>query len=289
MFRHLAVAAGVLCLGITAASAADLAQPGPAPVPYYKAPVAPVWSWSGFYVGGDVGAKWGDNKWTATSLRDPPGAIGGTQLPIDSTSPADYNTVAARFGAYAGYNWQFARTWVAGIEGDYGYSNQSVHQAGFPGCAAAGCVTGFTYAPDGPAGGDSTSLKERWDASARVRLGYLVTPDVLLYGTGGAAWQSMQATGNCGPVASSFYCNGNSQPNPSTATVSKTLTGWTVGAGTEWHAWGNWLVRAEYRFADFGTWTGVLPLGATDLGSNTYRFQVSTQTHIATVGLAYKF
>jgi outer membrane immunogenic protein len=245
------------------------------------------WSWTGFYVGGDVGAKWTDSTWTATSLRDPPVPAG--QLPIDGTSPTGFNSVAARFGGYAGYNWQFARTWVAGLEGDYGYSNTTTTKAGFPGCSVAGCVAGFTYVPGGPAGGDTTSTTTRWDASARARVGYLFTPDLLIYGTGGVAWQNMQAAGNCGPFASSFYCNGAPQPNPSNITQTATLTGWTAGAGAEWHAWGNWLLRGEYRFADFGTWTSVFPFGTTGAGSNTYRFQLKVQTQIASVGLAYKF
>jgi outer membrane immunogenic protein len=279
-----------LCIGFgAAASAADLG-PAPAPAPVYtKAPVMAPFSWTGFYVGGDVGAKWTEPTWTATSLRDPPGPIGGTQLPIDPTSPSNYNSVAARFGGYAGYNWQFARTWVTGLEGDFGYSDKTTNKVGFPGCAAAGCVTGLSYVPGGPAGGDTTSATARWDASARARLGYLFTPDLLLYGTGGVAWQNMQATGNCGPVASSFYCNGGGQPIPSSVTQTRTLTGWTAGAGAEWHVFGNWLLRGEYRFADFGTWTSVFPFGATGSGDNTYRFQLKTQTQIATVGLAYKF
>ena len=249
------------------------------------------WSWSGFYVGGDVGAKWGDSKWTATSLRDPPGPIGGTSLPIDGTSPTTFNTTGARVGAYLGYNWQFAPRWLAGIEGDYGYSNRTRSNVGFPGCGeAGGCTAGFSVTPNGlPLGGDLTSVNMRWDASARGRLGYLATPDLLLYGTAGAAWQNMQATGQCGGFAASSYCNGPPQPAPSAITQSKTLLGWTVGAGAEWHAWGNWLLRGEYRFADFGTWNTVFPFGATTAGDNTYRFQLKTETHIATVGLAYKF
>jgi outer membrane immunogenic protein len=276
-----------LSVGLSAAvSAADL-TPEPAPI-YTKAPLIPLWSWTGFYVGGDVGAKWGDDKWTAASLRDSPTPI---SLPIDGTSPTTFNTTAARVGAYAGYNWQFAPRWITGVEGDYGYSNKTRSNIGFPGCEeAGGCTVGFVVTPNGlPLGGDLTSVDLRWDASARARLGYLVTPDLLLYGTGGAAWQNIQVTGTCGGFAASPYCNGPPQPNLSSITQGATRTGWTVGAGVEWHAWGNWLLRGEYRFADFGTWNSVFPFGTTPASNNTYRFQVQTETHIATVGLAYKF
>jgi len=84
------------------AQAADL-------VPLYKAPPPVYPSWTGFYVGGELGGKWADGTWTATSLRDPPGippAV-GVVLPIDASSPTDYRAGSLRFGGYVGYNWQF--------------------------------------------------------------------------------------------------------------------------------------------------------------------------------------
>jgi outer membrane immunogenic protein len=216
---------------------------------------------------------------------------GGTQRPIDGSSPRSFNLTSARVGGYAGYNWQFAPRWISGIEGDYGYSNKTQNNFGFPGCEpSGGCVTGLVSIPNGlPFGGDTTAITMRWDASIRGRMGYLATPDLLLYGTGGVAWQNVQATGTCAPFANSAYCNGGPQPNPSSITQTANLIGWTIGAGAEWHAWGNWLLRGEYRFSDFGTWTTLFPFGATTTGDNTYRFQLKTHTNIATLGLAYKF
>jgi outer membrane immunogenic protein len=264
-------------------SAADLPYKAPAYVP----PLPLAYSWTGFYVGGEVGAKWGRDEWTATSLADT--AIGGVRSPIDSSSPRNYDSTAARFGVFAGYNWQFAPRWVAGIEGDWAYANKTTTEVGFPGCTNAVCTVGFVSVPNGqPAGGDLTSFKMRWDASVRGRLGFLATPDLLLYGTGGVAWQNVEVSGACGPWPSSFQCNGPPQPVPSFVSQTNTLTGWTVGAGAEWHAWGNWLLRGEYRYANFGTSSYVFPFGTT-VTNNTYRFDVHNQTHIATFGLAYKF
>ena len=95
-----------------------------------------------------------------------------------------------------------------------------------------------------------------WDASVRGRLGYLVTPDTLIYGTGGVAFQNIEAFGQCGSLISSALCfttTGQTAPSPG-ITQSTTLVGWTIGAGVEAHLWGNWLLRAEYRYADFGAW-----------------------------------
>jgi outer membrane immunogenic protein len=255
---------------------------------------ASVWTWSGFYIGGDVGGKWMDNPWTATSLRDPPGPLlGGVQLPIDGTSPRNYDGQSARLGGYLGYNWQFSPLWVVGVEADAAWADsRNSAQGGFPGCSpsgALGCVAGFTYGLGGPFGGDNTRVDMRWDASMRGRLGFLVTPDLMLYGTSGVAWQNIEVTGNCGPWPTSFYCNGPPQPTPSSITQTATLVGWTAGFGVEAHVTAGWLLRAEYRYANFGTWNSVFAFGQTTTGDNTYRFQLHPTTNIVTAGVAYKF
>ena len=75
-----------------------------------------------------------------------------------------------------------------------------------------------------------------------------------------------------------------------TQTNKKTLTGWTVGGGLE-KMYGNWILRGEYRYSQFGDLDGVLPFGAPGVtpGSDTLRYKLSVQTHIGMVGLAYKF
>jgi outer membrane immunogenic protein len=276
----------------TPAFAADMAVKAPLAAPQ------PVWSWTGFYVGGDIGAKWMHDKWTATSLFD-----GGSPAPgfvataIDSSSPRGYDMSGFRGGGYLGYNWQFSPTWVGGIEGDAAWANDSQRQAGFPGCAAGAapgftCVIGAVAVPNGLAfGGDTTSVKMLWDASARARLGYLVNPDLLLYATGGVAFQRIEVFGQCGPYFNAALCftNGGNIFAPG-ITASTTLTGWTVGGGLEHHFNGNWLLRVEYRYADFGSWSTSFrfvppPAG----GNNNYRFSNSVNTSIFKLGLAYKF
>jgi outer membrane immunogenic protein len=155
-------------------------------------------------------------------------------------------------------------------------------------------VIGAVAIPNGATfGGDTTSVKMLWDASARARLGYLIGPDSLLYATGGAAFQRIEVFGQCGPFFSSALCftNGDNVVAPG-ITQSRTLVGWTVGAGFEQHIVGNWLLRAEYRYADFGTWNTsfafVPPPGVLG-GNNTYRFSNAVYTNIFKLGIGYKF
>jgi outer membrane immunogenic protein len=67
------------------------------------------------------------------------------------------------------------------------------------------------------------------------------------------------------------------------STVTK--TGWTVGGGVETMLWCNWIARAQYRYADFGTVSNRLP-PAPNAG---WHASVKVQTHTAVLGLAYKF
>jgi opacity protein-like surface antigen len=87
------------------AAAADMA-------PYNKAPLpAPVFSWTGFYVGADVGGVW--------SSQDVSSACGGCgQAPTAGSFSANGFTG----GLYSGYNWQVAPQWVIGVEGDWNWA-----------------------------------------------------------------------------------------------------------------------------------------------------------------------
>ena len=82
-----------------------------------------------------------------------------------------------------------------------------------------------------------------WLSTVRGRIGYLVTPAMLLYFTGGAAWAGASyAGGDAAPVgggyatAVSFY-----QPQ----------FGYVLGGGVEFATWDRWLLRGEYLFHRF--------------------------------------
>jgi len=104
----LAVAAIGAIMGVSAASAADMAAR-----PYTKAPVMavdPAYDWSGFYIGGHVGYLWGKTRVVDDGVLTEPGA------PTDGVVG----------GVLAGYNWQSGPL-VLGIEGDIGWTNAVGH------------------------------------------------------------------------------------------------------------------------------------------------------------------
>ncbi len=270
---------------------------------FYKAAPAPVASWSGLYLGAGVGTRSSivdgsvPNAFTSDGVR--PG-VNWTGLPTcgPGTAPCPggelFDNTAFRLSPYLGYNWQVAPQWLVGLEGDWGWANasRSLNGVWYPG----GSPNFFQGQGD-----TSFSVKTTWDASIRARLGFLVTPTFLVYGAGGPAWLHVQQTSTCPTFAPSNFCgSGVAQPQlpldnftPASITDSTTRLGWTVGAGAEMMLWGNWIVRAEYRYAGFGTWTNtdVRPCGFAPCahGSLTVTDSLRLQTHLATAGLAYKF
>src|SRR5262249_11821907 len=112
------------------------------------------------------------------------------------------NDTAFRFSPYVGINWQLAPQWLIGIEGDVGIASKTKTLVGtfYPGLFNVGVA------------GDTFSIRTTWDASARARLGYLVTPSVLVYATGGGAWLHLEATSRCTPIPGVFPAVGTCTP-----------------------------------------------------------------------------
>jgi outer membrane immunogenic protein len=117
------------------------------PVPIY----APVFTWTGFYVGGHVGWGWSDVDWSY----------------VDVGTNSDHSGDGFLGGVQVGYNWQKGSL-VLGVEGDVSWADIS----GSDDCANPA----FTCQHD-----------LNWLASIRARAG-LAANSTLFYVTGGVAW-----------------------------------------------------------------------------------------------------
>lgn len=147
-------ALSALLVGLSVgAQAADL---GPAPAPIYKAPpvAPPPFSWTGFYLGGNVGVGWNDGSVSDTLLGE--------------TWSANNNATFVG-GGQVGANYQFGGGFVVGVEGDFDWFANNNNSVTVLGTTVQGSNNG------------------RWLTTLTGRLGYAVDR-VLFYGKGGAAW-----------------------------------------------------------------------------------------------------
>jgi outer membrane immunogenic protein len=264
MRRAVSLGIGALALaGMTvSASAADIARP------VTKAPVmAPpvVYNWSGFYIGGHLGGKWGDHDGDIfldqVVVFPPLGAL--------AFGTGGDNGVGFIGGGQIGFNWQTG-AWVFGIEGDFSATDLERTFV----CCGPLVPPGF-FLP-----GDVFSVRNDWQASIRGRLGY-AWDRFMIYGTGGVAFANLEA---------SVVIQGFGAIPGLVASASETLTGWTAGVGFEFGLWDNWSLGAEYRFSSFDA--GDFRHGNlffTPLLSAPLRSSFDLETHEVTARLNYRF
>jgi outer membrane immunogenic protein len=265
--------------GISAASAADLAAR-----PYTKAPVMidPVYSWTGFYVGGNAGYSWGRSRTDVSYFNTATGAP--IVPPVGSILSNSFGMNGGIAGGQAGYNWQTG-SWVLGLEADIQWSGERGSSAfNCAGTVAGGvCLPGLTFLPAGATGTNlAVSESLEWFGTVRGRAGFLATPSVLLYGTGGLAYGSVKSTG----VLTGFNPNGGALAFVGSNT--DTRVGWTVGAGVEGMITANWSAKLEYLYMDLGRFNaGAFSLAPGSLiGVNaTSRFT----DNILRAGVNYRF
>ncbi len=213
----LAAIAGARC-----AAAADL-PPRPMTVAPIVAPVC--CEWAGFYLGIHGGAGFGQTSFDPAFVSSSPELL--------QFVPPNARPTGAVFGGQAGYNWQWARL-VGGLEADFSWTDMNTSSDfALPEGALNGEFDGFKF-------GRSVRIEDL--ASLRVRLGYLIYPCLLFYGTaGGALGNSRLSTGQVEPESVGV-----------SATSTTTMFGWVAGAGLEWQFWPHWLLRGEWLHYDFG-------------------------------------
>jgi outer membrane immunogenic protein len=251
---------------IGGALAADLPRKSVAPV--FVA--TPAFSWTGFYAGLAGGAQISDNKWITTGVAINPAGLLGAPALNSNGNPSSFDKTGFQGSAFVGYNYQINQSFVAGLEADIGGAfggKKSIN--GIPGPFIGAYPVGTT---------DAITAELGLNGSLRGRLGFLVTPTVMLYATGGAAIQQAKYGVSC--VGGVAWCIASRSE-----TISSTRVGWTLGAGAEAQLFGNWLGRVEYRYADLGNKTvNFFPATFDALGVRT-----SLKTHTVQAGIAYKF
>jgi outer membrane immunogenic protein len=242
---------------------------------------APIFNWTGFYIGVNAGYGWGDTSFSLV------GANAEGQNFIDAFGglarrSSSFDTSGAVFGGQIGYNWQFASQWVAGIEADINYSRVNGRDS---------------YTTTFGAGIDRIDARRSldWFGTVRARLGFLATERLLVFataglaygrGTAGASFTDVSGT-NSGVGGTSCLANSTCFAG----SRARTSAGWTGGGGFEYAVSSNWTVKVEYLYVNLGDQTVLLPTvlpGGTGPGALLARFDDSA-THIVRAGINYKF
>jgi outer membrane immunogenic protein len=254
--------AAIASLLTTSALAADLA-----PRAYTKAPppLVAVYDWTGFYIGGNVGYSWGRSS-TTQAFSD---SVTGTVL---SAAPTKFDLNGVIGGGQIGYNWQLPSPWLIGLEADLqgsgikGSDSQTRSPAFFDATS-----TGVTKSID-------------WFGTVRGRVGFLVTPQWLLYGTGGLAYGETKSSFTTTDLAFGCIPNATLCANGASSGIR---AGWTAGAGAEAMLAPNWSVKVEYLYVDLGGRSMNIP--AFTLPAIVFSASTPFREQIARVGLNYHF
>jgi outer membrane immunogenic protein len=186
--------------------------------PVYKAPVAALWTWTGFYVGANAGYSAGKFD-TDTLFSD-----AGFGTPLFAPGPSSSKVKGGIGGAQVGYNLQ-AGMWLAGVETDIQFSIRRV--SAITQCPGAICNPSIT-AFDAPVTLTSNQNLD-WFGTVRGRLGAVVTPGSIAYVTGGLAVGAIAQSGTISGFA--FDANGNPFPAPMDFISRTTKTALTIGGG----------------------------------------------------------
>lgn len=233
-----------LFLGVLLATLTPAWADGPISPPAPKG--AALLNWTGFYLGGNVGANWGDYHFGESSLdvRVPtpntlfsdkvgpnaPSAV--VTIPVDAFSEKTGGEFIG--GGQIGYNYQFG-SFVIGFEGDFDGTTLSAEKS-------------FDVQSTDPILGNVTlsamrSASTSWMTSGRARFGFAWNR-FLFYGTGGVAVTELSVDGTNTFTPGAFTQSASDQA---------VVVGWTGGGGAEFAVSDAVSVGVEYRRSDFGS------------------------------------
>jgi outer membrane immunogenic protein len=207
-------------------------------------------TWTGCYVGANVGYGWAPTQWNDNGIEfvahGANGAVGGGQIGCDYQSGP----------------------WVFGVQG-------MLNAAGMKGSSAN------LFLDPGGAVIDSTNVSAF--ATLTGRFGYAVEPSTLLYMKGGAAWVRSSFRECCEPTV--VILDSLGPLNDGIADVTR--TGWTIGAGLERMFAPNWSAFVEYNFIGLGT--SAVTFSPINGAPGPFIYRIDQNVHAVLLGLNYRF
>jgi outer membrane immunogenic protein len=257
----------VLCGFASPAVAADI----PVLPSYQPALVRPLYSWTGCYVGVNIGGGASPHTFVDTA---------GTFAAVGA-SLGDHTSRGVVGGGQLGCDYQVGSL-VFGLRGLYDLSGMKASNA-------QPNVLFWNY-----------SFVQSV-AMLTGRVGYTVTPTLLVYANAGGAWAHdlYNVSTPPGTAVPIFAGTMIVAPGPGPGVIllapgtivalgSRTLGGWTLGAGLEWAFFGgNWSAFLEYDYVHLGssqvTYTSAVAAG------RTFPIDIGQQVHTVLFGINYRF
>jgi len=247
--KTIKAAISLLLLSSVTALADDLPSLKSAPV----ATSAPMWT--GFYAGLNAGVLWEANNgaqlnsWQRLQTYhlddiDANLAVGNRAILID-------NVPVFMGGGQLGYNFQFTYSglnFVSGIETDFQGVAASSSNGRYAGMGHHGSQERYPF-------WGSINKEIYYIGTGRGRIGYLLSPTTLIYGTAGVAYAGVNMTNDVGiNELHGTLSAGQADhvPGLGNSNYSNVMVGWTAGGGLEWMFMQNWSAKVEYLYYDLG-------------------------------------
>ncbi|MCE0721880.1 MULTISPECIES: outer membrane protein [Legionella] len=210
--------------------------------------ISPEPNWTGFYLGANAG------YWSSQANKV---ATTGSTSYINQTFPLGASNIASALAQVATNNFSLHSNGFLG-GGQVGYNHQQSTKVLLGLDISFDCLIDpdHIYALQKVAnladfdeyyvGSLAVKQKINYLGSVSARLGYLYHPTFLIYGTGGFAYGNIElntawtANESLGPTVFPAIAIQNN--------LSKTLPGWTAGAGVEWLFKPNWSAKIDYTY-----------------------------------------
>ena len=157
------------------------------------------------------------------------------------------------------YNYQVNERVLLGFEADFqGIGGGKGSTSKYSGISFADPIDAFSFLgplPSSALNGVTASSSLDYLGTARGRVGFLITPGLMVFGTGGLAYGGANVNVTNLQLGSYSY-NGTViaiSSVPGNSQFSNNLVGWTAGGGVEWMFMTNWSAKVEYLYYNLGS------------------------------------
>ncbi|AGF74280.1 hemin binding protein [Bartonella australis AUST/NH1] len=247
--RYLVTVSVLAMLSSSAARASNAAALGD----HEEIVLAPNFSWTGFYIGGQIGNFSSKTALNHLDNRSP----GREWVQLDKESTPKLSGFVGGF--YAGSDIAFDDGFILGVDTDIMWSNKKQKKAFFTGRKSGEETVTNAY-----------TLKKKWSGATRVR-GGMALGRAMPYIAGGIAYTQLKSIYSetlDRKVEGPIFSEDN----------TRTMIGYTLGGGLDYAMTGDIILRAEYRYSDFGK--KKFEKGRTEIHHKTNDFRI---------GASYKF